>query len=44
LLVYDALAGSFRELRAGAREDCAYCGPGRPFPGYVDYVEFCSGS
>lgn len=44
LLVYDALAGSFRELRAQAREDCEYCGPGRPFPGYVDYVGFCSGS
>jgi molybdopterin/thiamine biosynthesis adenylyltransferase len=42
LLVYDALAGSFRELKVKARDDCAYCAPGRTFPGYVDYEGFCS--
>jgi hypothetical protein len=42
LLVYDALAGSFRELKVKARDDCAYCAPGRAFPGYVDYEGFCS--
>jgi molybdopterin/thiamine biosynthesis adenylyltransferase/rhodanese-related sulfurtransferase len=43
LLVYDALAGTFREMRVGRDPDCAYCGDGRAFPGYVDYEGFCSG-
>ena len=41
LLVYDALATSFRELRVRRRDDCAYCGDGRAFPGYIDYQGFC---
>ena len=36
------LAATFRELKVRRREDCAYCGEDRPFPGYVDYEEFCS--
>ncbi|MHC4959693.1 MAG: molybdopterin-synthase adenylyltransferase MoeB [Planctomycetota bacterium] len=44
LIVYDALAGTFRQLRASARADCTYCAEGAEFPGYVDYVGFCSGN
>ncbi|MHC4548884.1 MAG: molybdopterin-synthase adenylyltransferase MoeB [Planctomycetota bacterium] len=42
LLVYDALAGTFRELKIRRNESCLYCADGRPFPGYVDYEGFCS--
>ena len=41
LLVYDALAGTFRELKVGRNEGCAYCADDRPFPGYIDYEGFC---
>ncbi len=41
LLVYDALAATFRELKIRANPECAYCAPGRAFPGYVDYEGFC---
>jgi len=44
LLVYDALAGTFRELKIRRDEDCPYCADGRPFPGYVDYEGFCAGA
>jgi len=43
LLVYDALAGSFRELRVKRRADCAWCGRSGSFPDYVDYEGFCAG-
>lgn len=41
LLCYDALAATFRELKLRRDPDCAYCGEGRAFPGYVDYEQFC---
>jgi len=41
LLIYDALAASFRELKISARPDCAYCAEGVAFPGYIDYASFC---
>ena len=41
LLVYDALAATFRELKVRANPKCAYCAPGVEFPGYVDYAGFC---
>jgi len=41
LLTYDALEARFRELKLRRDPDCAYCGEGRPFPGYVDYQGFC---
>lgn len=41
LLVYDALAATFRELKVRANPECSYCAEGRPFPGYIDYVGFC---
>ncbi|HEX5136486.1 MAG TPA: molybdopterin-synthase adenylyltransferase MoeB [Planctomycetota bacterium] len=43
LLVYDALAATFRELKVRANPDCQWCAPGRPFPGYIDYAGFCGG-
>ena len=43
LLHYDALAGRFQELRFARDPDCAYCGDGKAFPGYVDYEAFCRG-
>ena len=44
LIVYDALAATFRELRIRANPECAYCASGRPFPGYIDYAGFCGGA
>ncbi len=44
LLIYDALAATFRELRIRRNPSCAYCGDGRPFPGYIDYEGFCGAS
>jgi molybdopterin/thiamine biosynthesis adenylyltransferase/rhodanese-related sulfurtransferase len=41
LLIYDALAATFRELKVRCASDCAYCAAGRPFPGYIDYTGFC---
>jgi molybdopterin/thiamine biosynthesis adenylyltransferase/rhodanese-related sulfurtransferase len=41
LLHYDALRQRFQEMKLAPDPDCAYCAPGRPFPGYVDYEAFC---
>ena len=41
LLHFDALAMRFRELRLRPDPDCVVCAPGRAFPGYIDYQEFC---
>ncbi|MDT8449410.1 MAG: molybdopterin-synthase adenylyltransferase MoeB [Wenzhouxiangellaceae bacterium] len=43
LLLFDARAARFRELRLSADPDCRYCRPGTEFPGYIDYAGFCSG-
>ena len=43
LLQFDALAMRFRETRLAPDPACAVCTPGLPFPGYIDYAEFCSG-
>ena len=43
LLFYDALAGRFQEMRMERAPECAYCGDGKAFPGYVDYEQFCRG-
>lgn len=43
LLGFDALAARFRETRLAPDADCPLCAPGRPFPGYIDYVRFCAG-
>ena len=42
LLQFDALAMRFRETRLAPDPDCAVCAPGRPFPGYIDYQQFCA--
>ena len=42
LCVYDALQGSFMELKLRRDPSCAWCAEGATFPGYVDYEEFCS--
>jgi sulfur-carrier protein adenylyltransferase/sulfurtransferase len=43
LMHFDALSMRFRETRLHADPDCAVCVPGKLFPGYADYVTFCSG-
>lgn len=42
LLVVDALGARTREIRVPADPDCGWCAPGRDFPGYADYAEFCA--
>jgi len=44
LLLFDGLSTRLREVRLKADPACRYCAPGRPFPGYVDYVRFCAGT
>lgn len=44
LLCFDALDMKFREFALHADPHCDYCGAGKPFPGYVDYERFCSGT
>lgn len=44
LLLFDAWTTRLREVRLTADPACAYCAPGRDFPGYVDYVRFCAGN
>lgn len=42
LLHYDALHERFTELALAPDPACAWCAPGAPFPGYVDYEVFCA--
>jgi molybdopterin/thiamine biosynthesis adenylyltransferase/rhodanese-related sulfurtransferase len=42
LLNFDALAMRFRETRLAPDPDCVVCAAGKPFPGYIDYRQFCS--
>jgi molybdopterin/thiamine biosynthesis adenylyltransferase len=41
LLHFDALATRFRETRLLPDPQCPVCAPGRDFPGYIDYQQFC---
>jgi molybdopterin/thiamine biosynthesis adenylyltransferase/rhodanese-related sulfurtransferase len=43
LLGFDALAARFRETRLAPDPQCSLCAQGRPFPGYIDYAQFCAG-
>ncbi|MGY6552990.1 MAG: molybdopterin-synthase adenylyltransferase MoeB [Wenzhouxiangella sp.] len=43
LLLFDGWSTRLREVRLKADPECRYCAPGREFPGFVDYVRFCSG-
>jgi molybdopterin/thiamine biosynthesis adenylyltransferase len=42
LMHYDALDADFRLLKLRRNPNCAYCGDGKRFPGYVDYEFFCA--
>ena len=42
LLVYDALDQRFDSLNLAHDPHCRYCAPGAPFPGYIDYAQFCA--
>ncbi|TAN07533.1 MAG: molybdopterin-synthase adenylyltransferase MoeB [Rhodanobacteraceae bacterium] len=41
VLMFDALAMHFHEVRLAPDPECAVCAPDTPFPGYVDYAKFC---
>jgi molybdopterin/thiamine biosynthesis adenylyltransferase/rhodanese-related sulfurtransferase len=43
LLMYDALAGAFTEIRLRRDPDCPVCGETPTITDYIDYVEFCQG-
>jgi molybdopterin/thiamine biosynthesis adenylyltransferase/rhodanese-related sulfurtransferase len=43
LLLFDALAPSFTEIRLRRDPDCPVCGESPTITEYVDYVEFCQG-
>ena len=43
LVHFDALAMRFRQTRLSADPACPVCAPGLPFPGYIDYQQFCAG-
>ena len=42
LLCYDALRAQFSELKLRPDPECSYCAPGKKFPGFVDYEQFCA--
>lgn len=42
LVHYDALSNEFNTLKLRRDPDCAYCGDGRAFPGFIDYEFFCA--
>jgi sulfur-carrier protein adenylyltransferase/sulfurtransferase len=42
LLHYDALRARFTELQLDRDPDCTYCSGKNEFPGYIDYVQFCT--
>ncbi|MDQ3823582.1 MAG: molybdopterin-synthase adenylyltransferase MoeB [Actinomycetota bacterium] len=43
LLLYDALEGSFTEVKLRRDPSCPVCGDSPTITEYVDYVEFCAG-
>jgi sulfur-carrier protein adenylyltransferase/sulfurtransferase len=43
LLLFDALAGEFSEVRLRRDPACPVCGDSPTITEYVDYVEFCQG-
>ena len=42
LLLLDALATEFNEVKIERRDDCPVCGDHPTITEYIDYVEFCS--
>jgi adenylyltransferase/sulfurtransferase len=43
LLMFDALAGEFTEIRLRRDPECPVCGENPTITDYIDYVEFCQG-
>jgi molybdopterin/thiamine biosynthesis adenylyltransferase/rhodanese-related sulfurtransferase len=43
LLMFDALAGTFAEIKLRRDPDCPVCGENPTITDYIDYVEFCQG-
>jgi molybdopterin/thiamine biosynthesis adenylyltransferase/rhodanese-related sulfurtransferase len=43
LLMFDALAGEFTEIRLRRDPNCPVCGENPTITDYIDYVEFCQG-
>jgi sulfur-carrier protein adenylyltransferase/sulfurtransferase len=43
LLMFDALAAEFTEIRLRRDPDCPVCGENPTITDYIDYVEFCQG-
>jgi molybdopterin/thiamine biosynthesis adenylyltransferase/rhodanese-related sulfurtransferase len=43
LLMFDALVGTFTEIRLRRDPDCPVCGENPTITDYIDYVEFCQG-
>jgi len=44
LLTFDALETRFTELKLRRDPHCPVCADGIPFPGFIDYEQFCSAS
>jgi molybdopterin/thiamine biosynthesis adenylyltransferase/rhodanese-related sulfurtransferase len=44
LLLFDALANEFSEMKLRRDPDCPVCGEHPTITDYIDYVEFCSGT
>jgi adenylyltransferase/sulfurtransferase len=44
LLLFDALAATFDEVKLRRDPDCPVCGEHPTITEYVDYVEFCAGT
>jgi adenylyltransferase/sulfurtransferase len=42
-LLFEALEGSFTEIRLHRDPDCPVCGESPTITEYIDYVEFCAG-
>jgi molybdopterin/thiamine biosynthesis adenylyltransferase/rhodanese-related sulfurtransferase len=43
LLMFDALEGTFTEIKLRRDPDCPVCGENPTITDYIDYVEFCQG-
>jgi molybdopterin/thiamine biosynthesis adenylyltransferase len=41
LLTYEALSTQFNELKLRRDPKCPVCADGVPFPGFIDYDQFC---
>lgn len=44
VLMFDALTMRFHETRLAPDPECPVCAVGKPFPGYIDYEQFCAGA